>query len=180
MLSSPTLASSQYFSSDMSRFLCAWVDGESGFDRSLVRLQNFDVQSIRQFEPVRPGGQRLGAEGGGAFEDAVIVVHHDAEMGEPCFGTFEAGVGDQLHTAQHPDLPANMRLGRLFSADTKAEHFGEEAHMPVNVFHLDSDVFDIGARETHRFQALPGYSVRANSMPLTQATMVELTGVGMP
>src|SRR4051794_30147046 len=101
-------------------------------------------------------------------------------MGEPCLRAFEAGVGDQLHTAQHPDLPANMRLGSSFSADTKAEHFGKEAHIPVNVFHLDSDVFNIGARETHRFQALPGYSVRANSMPLTQATMVELTGVGIP
>ena len=59
-------------------------------------------------------------------------------------GGGEAGAGDQLDAA---DAPVLARLvGRAVQVtQAHAEHFAEEADVPVDVAHAQGDVFDVGA-----------------------------------
>src|ERR1700682_6695890 len=110
----------------------------------------------------------------------VNVLAHHAEMGEAACGPLEIRVCHQLQTAEGPDL-ARRGFVAIDIAQRHAEHFAEEADMPMDILHLERDVFEIRLLRVnlvhHRLSTTPS---PARSIPLTQATRVALTGVGTP
>src|ERR1700681_1127240 len=120
------------------------------------------------------------AEAQGCRNRGVDVLAHHAEMGEAAFRPFEIRVCHQLQTAEGPDL-ARRGFVAINIAQRHAEHLAEEADMPMDILHLERDVFEIRLLRVNLVDhALSTRPSPARSIPLTQATSHALTGVGTP
>src|SRR3954447_2513813 len=121
------------------------IDRQGGFHGACAGLQDFDVEPARQLEPVRPGGQRFGAPGGGTGEYTFVIVDHDAEMGETPLWSDEIRIFNELHASEHPNLTRARTIGGLLIAIGETKHLTKEVDVTINVRHTDRDVFDISA-----------------------------------
>src|ERR1700682_961380 len=158
----------------------AWIDGKDGLNLPGTCRKQLDDEPVRQHQPVRSLVEMRNAQTPGCRNRGIDVLAHHAEMGEAAFGALEIRVCHQVPTTDHPGL-ARRGFVAIDIAHRHAEHFAKEADMPVDILHLERDVFEIRLlRMNLVHHALSTRPSPARSIPLTQATSVALTGVGTP
>src|SRR5215469_13277533 len=105
MHSSPSLASSQYFSIMVMSRLRAWIDRQRLRDAcGGFRLNQFDGEAVWKTQPVASLWHGCDAERLRGGERGLEVLAHHTQMRESSFGAFESRIVDELQSAKRPVL----------------------------------------------------------------------------